>query len=112
MTETARARLAPELAGRSLSQRDIVLVHDDAVLALEHLAGSGLRLEAWEGWVQLPTGGRAPSLAHPGSFALPLDVRGAADMALRGMARAQAVWDRAPEYPGGTLYFRLTFVPE
>lgn len=112
MTDSARALLAPELAGRSLSQRDIVLVHDDAVLALEQLAAAGRRLESWEGWVQLPAGGRAASLAHPGSFALPMDARGAADMALRGMARAQAVWDRAPEYPGGTLYFRLTFVPE
>ena len=54
-------------------------------------------------------GGRARSLAHSGSFALPGEAQRAADAARTGMQHAQARWDRDPEYPNATLYFGLTF---
>ena len=77
--------------------------------AVEHMARAGRRVETWEGWVKLREGGRARSLTHAGSFALPRDAMRAAEVARDGMQRAQAHWERNPEYPGASLYFALTF---
>ena len=79
--------------------------------AIEHMAGAGHRVEAWEGWVKLRDGGRAKSLTHSGSFSLPRDAQRAADVARDGLRRAQARWDRDPEFPNAALYFALTFGP-
>jgi hypothetical protein len=100
--------LPPDLAAASRSRREIVLPLADAERAVEHLAKLGRRIEAWEGWLELPGGGRTRSLAQPGSFALPMDVRRAADAAREGMRRAHEAWARRPEYPDATLYFGLT----
>ncbi|HKO15205.1 MAG TPA: hypothetical protein VJU87_03145 [Gemmatimonadaceae bacterium] len=101
--------LPPELAARSISKLQIVLPLDEAARAVEHLTAAGRRLEAWEGWVQFADGGRTKSLRHPGSFVLPSDAARAARVGTESMRQAQAVWDRAPEYPGATLYFSLSF---
>ena len=73
------------------------------------MRAEGRRLENWEGWVKLRDGSRARSLTHAGSFALPREPQRAADTARDGMQRAQARWDRDPEYPGAELYFALSF---
>lgn len=101
------ALLPSDLASRSLSTREIVLCLDDAIAAVEHLARGAHRLEGWEGWVQLPGGGRARSLEHQGPFILPSDAGQAAARAIEQMRGAQATWDRRPEYEGGRLYFCL-----
>lgn len=103
--------LPQDLASRSLSTRDIVLLFDDAERAIEHLTRSGRRLEAWEGWVRFTDGGRTKSLRHPGSFVLPTDGSRAAAAALESMRKTQQTWNRDPEYPGATLYFCLTVAP-
>ena len=103
--------LPPDLASRSLSAREIVLALRDAERAIEHLGKNGRRLEAWEGWVKFPDGSRTHSLRHPGSFVLPADGVRAATVTLESIRKAQTVWDRAPEYPGATLYFCLTVAP-
>lgn len=72
-------------------------------------AEQGRRLESWEGWVQLPDGGRAKSLAHGGSFALPREAAAAAQRASDAMRSAQVRWDRDPEYANAKLFFGLTF---
>jgi len=105
------ALLPPDLASRSLSNREIVLSLADAERAIEHLGKTGRRLEAWEGWVKFADGTRTHSLRHPGSFVLPSDGGRAAAVALENIRKAQAVWDRAPEYPGASLYFCLTVAP-
>jgi len=105
------ALLPPDLASRSLSNREIVLSLADAERAIEHLGKTGCRLEAWEGWVKFAVGTRTHSLRHPGSFVLPSDGARAAAVALENIRKAQAVWDRAPEYPGASLYFCLTVAP-
>lgn len=102
------ALLPPELAASSASSREIVLPLDAAVAAIERLAHAGHRVEAWEGWLELPGGTRTASLAHTGSFALPTTAARAAAVAIEGMRRSQARFDRAPEYPGARLFFRLT----
>jgi len=68
-------------------------------------------VETWEGWVKMRDGGRARSLAHAGSFALPKDPERAAVGAREGMDASRARWERDPEYPGAELYFALTFAP-
>jgi hypothetical protein len=103
--------LPADLAQRSLSSREIILSLPDAERAIEHLGKSGRRLEAWEGWVKFPDGSRTHSLRHPGSFVLPTDGPRAAAVTLESIRKAQAIWDRAPEYPGASLYFRLTVTP-
>ena len=103
--------LPADLASRSLSVREIVLALRDAERAIEHLGKNGRRLEAWEGWVKFPDGSRTHSLRHPGSFVLPADGARAATVTLDSIRKAQQVWDRAPEYPGATLYFCLTVAP-
>jgi hypothetical protein len=105
------ALLPPELAQRSLSSREIVLSLADAERAIEHLGKSGRRLEAWEGWVKFPDGSRTHSLRHPGSFVLPTDGTRAAAVTLESIRKAQAMWDRDPEYRGALLYFCLTVAP-
>jgi hypothetical protein len=112
MASADLALLPAELAARSRSTREIVLEGDDALRAVDHIAAAGRRLEAWEGWVWLPDGGRTRSLAHPGPFALPMDAARAAEVAREGMARALAAWARTPEYPGATLTFSLAVAPE
>lgn len=101
--------LPPDLAGESLSVAVILLPLDAAIRAIAHLGDQGRRLESWEGWVKMPDGGRAKSLTHGGSFALPRDSARAAESATAAMKRAQTHWDRNPEYPGAHLYFRLNF---
>jgi hypothetical protein len=101
--------LPPELSEQSLSRALIILPLDGAIAAIAHLTDRGRRLENWEGWVRIRGGGRAKSLAHSGSFALPRDARRAAETAVAAMRKAKAAWDRSPEYPGGDLYFGLTF---
>lgn len=103
----ALALLPPELAGRSLSPTGLAFHLADAELALSHLAAAGHRVTAWDCWVLWPSGARARSLAHQGSFALPLDAARAAGVARDGMRGVQQRWDRSPEYPGTTVYFTL-----
>jgi hypothetical protein len=103
--------LPTDLAGRSLSARELVFTLADAERAIEHIGKAGRRLEAWEGWVKFADGSRTHSLRHPGSFVLPTDGVRAAAVTLESIRKAQSVWDRAPEYPGAALYFCLTVAP-
>ncbi|MEX2177316.1 MAG: hypothetical protein WD801_01305 [Gemmatimonadaceae bacterium] len=97
------------LAGQSLSRTAIILPLDAALEAIALRTGDNRRLENWEGWVRMPDGGRAKSLSHGGSFALPQDATRAAAAAAAGMKRAQLRWERDPEYEHAALYFGLTF---
>lgn len=99
--------LPPELAARSLSTRDIILARADAEAAVAHLAANGRRIESWEGWVRTASGSATRSFVHTGTFALPLDVEGAARQVLEGIAAADARWSRAPELEDATLHFGL-----
>lgn len=103
------AALPPEIARQSLSQSYLILPIDAAIEAVAHLTQNGRRLEGWEGWVRLRDGGRAKSLSHGGSFALPRDPARAAESASAAMRRADAGWKRNPEYSDAQLYFGLTF---
>lgn len=108
-TNADLAALPPELAKLSLSEAMVILPQDAALAAIAHLTERGRRLEGWEGWVKLRDGGRAKSLTHGGSFALPRDPARAAQNATAAIRRAQTLWDRNPEYPGAALHFGLTF---
>jgi hypothetical protein len=110
MSSPNLAALPDDLAARSLSKQDVVMRHDDALAALEHLRRAGMRIESWEGWVRLADGTRTKSLMHQGSFALPLDAAASIDAAREMITQAQRRWDRGPEYPGAELYFKLTIV--
>lgn len=110
MSSSNLAVLPEELAARSLSKQDVVMRHDDALTALEHLGRAGLRIESWEGWVRLADSTRTKSLMHQGSFALPLDASASITTARDMISEAQRRWDRSPEYPGAELYFKLTIV--
>jgi hypothetical protein len=103
--------LPQDLAARSISTREIVLLLEDVERAIEHLSKTGRRLEAWEGWVRFPDGGRTKSLRHPGSFVLPTDGARAASVALESIRKTQQTWNRDPEYPGAILYYCLTVAP-
>jgi len=87
----------------------IVLACDDAVRAIDALTKDGMRLERWEGIVVTATGARMKSLEHGGSFALSADGARAAQSAVEGIRRAQATWDRRPEFERATLHVALTF---
>jgi hypothetical protein len=110
MSSSHLAMLPAELAARSLSRQEVVLRYDDAVAALDHLERAGLRVESWEGWVRLADGTRTTSLAHQGTFALPLDAAASVAEAREMIGQAQRRWDRSPEYAGGELYFKITVV--
>ncbi|MGH7637747.1 MAG: hypothetical protein ACREOK_08845 [Gemmatimonadaceae bacterium] len=103
------AALPPALADASLADRTLILPFDAALAAIDHLTNDGRRIENWEGWVKLRDGGRAKSLTHGGSFALPPDPSRAAATAKEGIRRAHERWQRNPEYAGAELYFGLTF---
>jgi hypothetical protein len=110
MSSSNLAVLPDDLAARSLSKHDVVMRHDDALEALDHLGRAGLRIESWEGWVRLADGTRTKSLMHQGSFALPLDAAASITTAREMISQAQRRWDRTPEYQGGELYFKPTIV--
>ena len=110
MSSSHLAVLPEPLAARSLSKHDVVMRHDDALSALDHLGRAGLRIESWEGWVRLADGTRTKSLMHQGSFALPLDASASVTTAREMITEAQKRWDRSPEYGGGELYFKLSVV--
>lgn len=101
--------LPPDIAKQSLSSVAVVLPCDAAIEAIAHLTKNARRLESWEGWVKLRDGSRAKSLMHGGSFALSRDPLRAAESATASIRRAQAHWQRNPEYPGAELYIGLTF---
>jgi hypothetical protein len=101
--------LPAELASQSIAETMLILPLDAALRVVAVGAEQGRRLESWEGWVQLPDGGRAKSLAHSGSFALPRDAAAAAKRASDAMRSAQERWDRDPEYVNAKLFFGLTF---
>ncbi|MGQ0713540.1 MAG: hypothetical protein ACT4PJ_07385 [Gemmatimonadaceae bacterium] len=110
MASSHLAMLPSELSERSLSRQDVVMRHDDALVALGHFGRAGLRVESWEGWVRLADGTRAKSLAHQGTFALPLESKASIDVTREMIAQAQQRWNRSPEYAGGELFFKLTVV--
>lgn len=107
--DAALVALPDSIARQSLSSGMIILPHDAALEAIDHLTNAGHRLENWEGWVRLPDGGRAKSLSHSGSFALSTDPKRAAESGKAGISRARDRWQRDPEYPGAELYFGLSF---
>ncbi len=110
MSSSLLSMLPAELAGRSLSRQEVVLRHDDALAALDHLERAGLRVESWEGWVLLADGTRTKSLWHQGTFALPLDAAASVATVREMIAQAQRRWERSPEYVGAELYFKITVV--
>lgn len=110
MSSSLLAMLPAELAARSLSRQEVVLRHDDALVALDHVERAGLRVESWEGWVLLADGTRTKSLSHPGTFALPLDAATSVATVREMIGPAQRRWERSPEYAGGELYFKITVV--
>ncbi|MBA3557999.1 MAG: hypothetical protein H0W30_05305 [Gemmatimonadaceae bacterium] len=112
MASSDLSNLPPDLAEKSLSKDEIMLGYEDAVRAVDHIARGGHRIEAWEGWVQMPEGARTHSLAHPGSFALPMQAGPSAEAARSSMAEAHAAWEHSPEYPNASLYFSLTVASE
>jgi hypothetical protein len=99
--------LPPDLAERSLSRQTIILPPADIPAALDHLLAAGRRVTAWEGWVNLPDGGRTRSLAYPGAFVLPIDAERAAAAVREQVAETVARFARRPEYPGADLYVGL-----
>lgn len=101
------ALLTPELAGRTQSAHELAFLLDDAELAVRQFVAAGQRVTAWDCWVRFNSGARARSLAHSGSFALPLDVGRAGEAVIKGMRREQEKWDRSPEHPEATLYFTI-----
>jgi len=107
--DASASGLPPELAKQSISPVSIILPFDAAIEAIAHLTRNGRRLDQWEGWVRLRDGSRAKSLTHGGSFALPRDPARAAETATAAIRKAEAHWQRNPEYPGAALYFGLTF---
>jgi hypothetical protein len=110
MSSSLLAMLPAELAARSLSRQEVVLRHEDALAALDHLERAALRVESWEGWVRLADGTRTKSLTHQGTFALPLDATASVRTTRDMIEQAQRRWNRAPEYVGGELYFKITVV--
>ena len=96
------------MAGASGSDL-LILPFDAALKEIADRAARGVALQNWEGWVHFPSGTRAKSLSVSGSFALSRDPARAAETATAGIQRAQAKWQRDPEYPGATLLFGLAF---
>ena len=82
---------------------------DAALAAIAFLSQHGRLIENWEGWVSLHDGSRTKSLNHPGSFALSRDPKRAAETTAAAIQKAQAAWERNPEYRGAALYFGLSF---
>ena len=109
--DASASGLPPELAKQSISPIAIILPLDAAIEAIGHVTQNGRRLDQWEGWVRMRDGSRTKSLTHGGSFALPRDAARAAETATAAMRKAQAHWERNPDYPGAALYFGLTFGP-
>ena len=108
--------LPPRLAAASLSQREIVLAHADALQAIDHLTAGGHRVFCWEGWLRYGDGACGHSARHQGTIEVTRDPNETfAASAARSvaavretMAKCHEEWNREPEVQNGILYFCLS----
>ena len=108
MSATDLDLLPAALAARSYDPREIVLPYQDALAAVAHLGGSGVRLLGWEGWLAHPDGalGHAP---EQGTVSLDgLSLADAAAVCARTIRDAERRW--ASEHPdrAGALLFCIS----
>jgi len=119
--------LPDELQPKSLSGRDIVLLYDDALAALDHFAATEVAPFAWEGLirrpddlfthavrtVELPDGSSvAAILSQPVTERAededwPAFVARAILVCRESIERAQAAWDEQPGVLGARLHYSL-----
>jgi hypothetical protein len=115
--------LPEDLRRKSLSEREIVLIYDDALQALDILESAGWAILGWEPWLKLPSGAHV----HPtmgGDFHQEATedwttyVHRSIQLCRRVMKEEQQRWDQGtfwsqePLGPGSektmVLYFCLT----
>ena len=99
------------LAEKSLSVLEIVLQHDDAIEAVNYLAGIGCFIFACEGWIRTTAGRNRHSSQHQGTTefwgirgnSVQQRVNEAADFIKRTIRESQQKWDDKPEVVGASL---------
>lgn len=119
--------LPPDLQAKSLSGRDIVLLFEDVIVALDHFAATGVAPFAWEGLirrpddlfthavrrVELPDGSTVT-----GIISIPIVERAEDEVWAEFVARAvfvcrqsiddaQRAWDDQPGVLGARLHYSL-----
>ena len=112
--------LPTELRKKSLSEREIVLAYDDALLAIDYLIKNRWAMLGWDGWILLPDGKVTASLQHQGTCTIFKEkgetweeyVQSSAEFCKEIMEISQRSWDHRPEVEGGVLYFCLSAIHE
>ena len=112
--------LPAELRMKSLSERQIALAYDDALMAIDHLVNNRWALLGWDGWVLLPNGKVKASLQHQGTCTVYKEkgetweeyMRSSAEFCKEIMGISQRSWNHKPEVSGGVLYFCLSAIHE
>ena len=119
--------LPDDLQAKSLSGRDVVLLYDDVIVALDHFAATGVAPFAWEGLirrpddlfthavrrVELPDGSTVT-----GIISIPIVEREegegwaefvarAVDVCRQSIDAAQQAWDEQPGMLGARLHYSL-----
>jgi len=106
--------LPPSLRQKSLSEREIVLLYDDALYSIDCLVALNWALLGWEGWVKYSDGSHGHADGIQGTTSIEQDseedwngyVRRAASICRTTITQAQMSWnERKRTLP---LYFCLT----
>lgn len=119
--------LPDDLQPKSLSGRDIVLLYDDVIRALDHFAATGIAPFAWEGLirrpddlfthavrrVELPDGTTVtgiisiPIVERDEDEGWPEFVTRAVFVCRQSIVAAQEAWDETPGVLGARLHYSL-----
>ncbi len=101
--------LPPDLAARSASNREIVLRYEDALRALEHLRGVGVRVLGWEGWLVYPDGRTSHSRRFQGTADLTASApEKAIEISRATITGAHIMSSAGPEDPDAELHFCIS----
>lgn len=109
MSNTALELLPPRIAALSISQKEIVLPLEEALLVIDIMESKGIPILGWEGWVKTDDGRVGHGSAPQGTESLEgLSVGEAAALCRRSMQQDAAQWAKEHEDATEELHFCIT----
>jgi hypothetical protein len=110
LLEDNRYFLLRQLQEHSASPRELVLVYDDVLKALDQLANLGVTLFGWEGWLRFKNGEFGHSVQHQGMSDLSqLSTDETYAICRKTIVKAQTEHWLNPEVPETELLFCIDF---
>ena len=112
--------LPVEFMVESLSQREVVVTFEKAIIAIDLLAKEGFAPSCWEGWLLFSNGSKGHSMLHQGTEEIlqnqnetwnEFTLR-AREYFVETATKSQKEFVASPEKPDSKLFFCLSFARE